>query len=341
MDPNIHQASHDEILDRLCAAAAPYEFRTFVIGLDRPPEYSRIEHEARFRPLKIALGDALLARWPGRDVDFRRPELRFDLRPDLSVDLQVAPLFIAGRYRKLARDIPSTRWIHHRCRGRGCPACGHTGNLCGPSVEELVGGPALAATGGGGTLFHGLGREDTDVRMLGRGRPFVLEVSRPLRRSLDFAAIGGAIAERARDLAEVSGLTLVDREAVRAVKTATAEKSYRARVETEALPPPDAERRAASLAGATVRQLSPLRVADRRGRNTVREKRVVDSRWLGAFEGAYLWEVRAEAGTYIKELISGDGGRTVPSLASLLGVACRSSALDVLEVHWEPPWENA
>ena len=45
--------------------------------------------------------------------------------------------------------------------------------------------------------------------------------------------------------------------------------------------------------------------------------------------------VRAQAGTYIKEFVHGDEGRTVPNLGSLLG--CQEPAqileLDVLEIH--------
>ena len=42
--------------------------------------------------------------------------------------------------------------------------------------------------------------------------------------------------------------------------------------------------------------------------------------------------VTAEAGTYVKELVHGDHGRTEPSLAGALGVACEVVELDVLDV---------
>ena len=42
--------------------------------------------------------------------------------------------------------------------------------------------------------------------------------------------------------------------------------------------------------------------------------------------------VQCQHGTYVKEFISGDEGRTTPSLASLLGVACRCDVLDVDEI---------
>jgi len=44
-------------------------------------------------------------------------------------------------------------------------------------------------------------------------------------------------------------------------------------------------------------------------------------------------DVRGEGGLYIKELVSGDEGRTEPSLAGLLGVAATVTALDVVDVR--------
>ncbi len=332
--------SVDQLIERILATSGPYEFRTFLIGFARPDDYSRENHEERFRNLKNSLGEALEKLWPERVVDFLRPDVCFRVTSEFSVLVESAPIFIAGRYRKLSRQIPAARWIHHKCQGRGCPECAYTGNLCGPSIQELLERPVLSATGGQATRFHGLGREDTDVRMLGQGRPFVLEVFSPKRRYLDLSALAAEMEKGSKDLAEVSRFALTDRSAVNAVKTSAAEKTYRARIETSAPPPADASSRAASLAGLTVSQTSPRRVAVRRGRDTVRKRLVVESRWLGEFEGGYLWEVRAEAGTYIKELISGDGGRTIPSLSDLLGVSCSCALLDVLEVHWNPPWEQ-
>ncbi len=48
-------------------------------------------------------------------------------------------------------------------------------------------------------------------------------------------------------------------------------------------------------------------------------------------------EIRAQHGTYIRELVSGDGGRTSPSLAGLVGAECQVEVLDVLRLHLEEP----
>ena len=54
------------------------------------------------------------------------------------------------------------------------------------SVEEFISEPVLLAAKGVASKFHGSGREDIDARMLGNGRPFVLEISEPKIRTLDY-----------------------------------------------------------------------------------------------------------------------------------------------------------
>lgn len=329
----------EPLISRILEAVAPYEFRTFVLGFDRPPNYDRALHEQEYRGLKRVLGDTLRARLPGTDADFSRPDLRVHITRGGELHIQTAPLFLGGRYRKLSREIPGTRWIHHTCGGRGCAACSHTGNLCGPSVQELLAKPVLRQTGGRHTLFHTLGREDVDARMLGRGRPFVLEVHHPLRRMLNLEEIRREVCEAAGGTAEVLHLELVGHEARSLVKAVEAEKSYRAWLDFGDPVAPEVVARVEALAGTIITQLSPTRVAHRRGKDAVRMKRVLESHWLGNVEGRNVWEARVEAGTYVKELVSGDGGRTRASLAEILGRPCRCVALDVLEVHWAPPWE--
>jgi tRNA pseudouridine synthase 10 len=326
--------SPPEVVARILAAAEGYEFRSYVIGFWRPDDYDRAEHERRYRQLKIAVGTELEKLWPARTIDFNRPELRIEVQEDLRVRLVPAPLYLCGRYRKLSRQIPASRWIHQGCHGRGCEICGYTGNLCGPSVQEIFSGPLLKATGGAHTLLHALGREDTDARMLGSGRPFVLEVHHPRRRSLDLESLAAEIDSEGKGLAELLSPAIADRSAVKAIKAACCDKTYRAWVVVDAKLPPDAKGRVEALAGAEIVQYSPTRVMHHRGGDRRRVKRIVESRWAAAVEGGYAWEVRAEAGAYIKELVSGDAGRTCPSLSEALGVTAACRELDVLEVHW-------
>ena len=84
--------------------------------------------------------------------------------------------------------------------------------------------------------------------------------------------------------------------------------------------------------GRAIAQRTPTRVAHRRS-DLVRSRRIVDARIVEASEGRYALELRAEAGTYIKEWAEGDGGRTEPSLAGLLGTPVKVEFLDVVEIH--------
>ena len=45
-----------------------------------------------------------------------------------------------------------------------------------------------------------------------------------------------------------------------------------------------------------------------------------------------ILEVRASAGTYIKEFINGDLGRTFPSLCDIIGNECDIIQLDVQDI---------
>jgi len=121
-----------------------------------------------------------------RPVEFKEPELVAVIDTRFAdVTLDIAPMFIAGRYTKQSREIPQTRWPCRICHGKGCARCHGTGKMYMQSVQEIIGDIALEMTGGDANAFHGMGREDIDARMLGEGRPFVLEIDHPRRRNID------------------------------------------------------------------------------------------------------------------------------------------------------------
>ena len=99
-------------------------------------------------------------------VDFKNGE----------IETQINPIFIESRYRKLIRGIPQTKWPCSKCKGKGCESCNQTGKMYAETVEELISEDAIKAANGTGAKFHGAGREDIDVKMLGSGRTFVLKL---------------------------------------------------------------------------------------------------------------------------------------------------------------------
>ena len=120
------------------------------------------------------------------------------------MDLDVRSVYLYGRYRKLERGVPQTRWPCRACKGRGCDRCEGTGLQYATSVQQLVADPLREMLGAEDDAFHGMGREDIDVRCLGRGRPFVVELKSPMRRSVDAAAAMDAINEAAAGAVEVT-----------------------------------------------------------------------------------------------------------------------------------------
>jgi len=88
----------------------------------------------------------------------------------------------------------------------------------------------------------------------------------------------------------------------------------------------------ASLKGVTIEQRTPQRVSHRRA-DKIRERKVLDIEAVGEGKDGFVIEVTGEAGLYIKELISGDSGRTRPSLAGVLNRPARVTELDVIAVR--------
>ncbi len=319
------------------------EFRTYLFGVRLSPRLEEMERyfEERFatdrsEPLKHAfnreLGKRFEALFEGKTVDFEDPDVSFlvDLS-DGTVSLRVASIFVYGRYRKTVRGIPQTRWPCRTCRGRGCDACAFTGKQYPTSVEELIAPPLVDASDAAGARLHGAGREDIDALMLGPGRPFVLELLSPKRRDLDLGALTEAVNEGATGRVKVSRLSFASRKTVELVKETKARKRYRMRVEFTG----DVEQVALAAAlddlVGSIDQRTPRRVVHRRA-DLVRRRRVDEAfgRCVGRRRAEI--EVATEGGLYVKELISGDDGRTNPNLSARLGVEARVVELDVIDV---------
>lgn len=324
--------------------AAPYEHHTFLFGVKLSPRLQATQEflDHRFpspqaEPVRRELNRELgrhYERLLGREVtvDFRRPDLRFTLDLETgTLQLQVASVYFYGRYRKLVRGIPQTHWPCRACQGRGCEQCQFTGKQYPTSVEELILPVFVQACAGEGGHLHGAGREDVDARMLGRGRPFVLEVKAPRHRNVDLAEITRLINETAQGKIEVRELQPASPELVEQVKALKAKKLYRAKVRfSQPVGERELEQAAQGLVG-EIAQRTPTRVSHRRA-DLVRQRRVYQVRVHRLSPSEAELEILCDGGLYVKELISGDEGRTRPSLAELLGTPTQVVELDVLEV---------
>jgi tRNA pseudouridine synthase 10 len=350
----------DAWAERCAAAVETVEFDTYQVGTRAPPlldENERLLREAAgVDPDAGEVFKSEFNREVGKrvgpltdtTVDFGRPDVQFTLDIDAdTVEVDVHSAFVYGRYRKLERDIPQTEWPCNACDRSGyigsqpCGNCGGTGYLYDYSVEELTAPVVRDVMDGTDATFHGAGREDVDARMVGTGRPFVIEVREPRRRSIDTDRLEGDINAFAEGRVEVDRFGLATYDAVERVKGLDASKRYRAEVEFDgSIDADDLATALADLDGATVEQYTPRRVDHRRARIT-RTREVYDAAGELDDPTHATVEIHGAGGLYVKELISGDEGRTEPNLADRVGVDAEVIALDVVGVYGESePFED-
>jgi tRNA pseudouridine synthase 10 len=339
------------------------QFETFLVGSVFPASFLEHEDELRAR-FNLHFGESMkseLNREVGKligeklgdriKVEFDNPDVVFIIKleppENPHVKLQINPLFIMGRYKKLIRGIPQAKWDCKVCRGAGgdCPHCNGTGKLYETSVAELVSYPLVDLFGSSGAKFHGSGREDIDARMLGTGRPFIAELKEPKFRNIDLAEAETRINDYAHEKVEVTLTEFVNRDKVREIKTRSSlmTKSYEMMVELGEkikLSHMKIEEIEAFFSNREIKQRTPTRVAHRRA-DKVRVRKVHDLRLEVETDSAdqeflvkrISVKILCEGGLYVKELMSGDDGRTTPSLAEILEVAVMPLTLDVLAVH--------
>jgi len=339
---------------RVVEKLSEIEFSSFLVGSRLPPEILECEEllwekfgaetaEAIKLEINREIGRRVARRLKKR-VEFSKPDVvaivDFEKR---DVEIQIRSLYFGGRYRKLVRGIPQTHWPCSKCKGRGCESCNWSGKQYPESVEELIGTPLLKLTGGTRAILHGAGREDIDARMLGTGRPFVIEIKEPKRRFFDPKELEEEINRFASRKVEVEGLTPVSSDAVQLVKDLKYEKTYRVRVKFEKEISLEELRKAIEkLSGSTIKQRTPKRVLHRRA-DKIRERKIYKVSLISFDTTEAILEIVCESGLYVKELISGDEGRTIPSLSSLLSTPAKVVELDVIDaggLKWQSIMES-
>jgi tRNA pseudouridine synthase 10 len=333
-----------DLIEKSLASIGSYEYTTFLVGIELPVKV--VEREDEFKAsFNIGYGESIkhefgrllgkgLFERNGKEVDYLKPDLVVVINPFKEyIRLQVNPLFVAGRYRKLVRNIPQSKWFCSSCRGRGCEKCGGTGKLYPESVEELSSKPLLEAAEGEASFFHASGREDIDARMLGTGRPFVIEVSKPKKRFVDLKEIEAKVNAGAVGKVEVSRLHFTNKDVVRRLKKGEcAQKEYRLLAEFENdVTDEGLQMLEEKLSNCSIKQQTPLRVLHRRA-DLIRERYIYKVKVKKVSLKRVLMEIRCQGGLYVKELVSGDEGRTNPNVSDLLGNKAKTLKLDVLNV---------
>jgi tRNA pseudouridine synthase 10 len=252
----------------------------------------------------------------------------------LSLTPHRQPIYVGGRYCKLRRDLPQSPWIIDGQRR------GFKDSSVDEEIAKVVAPPFLAD----GYNFLSSGREDADVRMLGSGRPFALEIRNSrvealLPAHLESLAAAVTIGDAG---VRVPRLAMVGAEALVSLKQGESEKrkSYTA-ICWIPRPVNDEDLNALNALSASGKQLAlkqwtPVRVLHRRS-NLERVRVVHDIRAEGfpgkdAPAGYFRLHLTTAAGLYVREFVHGDRGRTKPSVAEILGCRAECAYLDVTNV---------
>ncbi|KAH8263327.1 hypothetical protein KR044_007369 [Drosophila immigrans] len=254
-----------------------------------------------------------------------------------SIELTGPLVCVAGRYRKLSRELSHTPWVLNGKR------------IMADSIEEIIirnVGPHFSETPEKIT-FMSSGREDVDVRCLGKGRPFVLEIPNARCGSLSQAqALAMEQAVDATGTVSIHNLQLVAREELTHIKTGEEQKRkyYRALCVLEQPATLDILQKLQISESFDIQQKTPIRVLHRRPLHT-RPRTIFGVKACVDRKNPRLLviDVVSQAGTYIKELVHGEFGRTTPSIASIIGQPIDILALDVvgIDLDWPADVNNA
>lgn len=297
--------------------------------------------------------------------------------PSPSIKVTRATVFLRGKYVKNQRGLSQSPWFVDNMR------------IGSSSVQEMVCENIKEAFRAREYKFHSAGREDMDVRMLGKGRPCVIELIDtksnplfvPLRRSCSSTSNSndssnnlnngsvGSISSSNTDLintgnsgessdkileelalnvgvkhdgaVELYGLRLAGPDCM-ADMLAGAEhkkKTYSCLIRLSRPYNQEDFSKLNAVSDLEILQKTPIRVLHRRTQMT--RKKIVHwmrceklGRMTNTFENCFILRMSTSAGAYVKEIVHGDRGRTIPNVGSILSYNEHTVA-DILQLDVE------
>ncbi|XP_045114054.1 tRNA pseudouridine synthase Pus10-like [Portunus trituberculatus] len=246
-----------------------------------------------------------------------------------SLQCQQAAMYMAGRYNKYSRDLPQTPWFVEGER------------KLGSSVQELICDILNHTVCAEDLKFSSSGREDVDVRCLGNGRPFVVEFINPQRTKLSRDKISSLqqTINNSTKLIRVRDLQIVEKKDLKNLKEGEEEKTkaYCALCIAAKGYDNSALEALSKMPQLVLQQKTPLRVLHRRPLAT-RSRTILSMKAHPVDQHFFKLHLTTQAGTYIKEFVHSDLGRTVPNLGEIMGCEVDIIALDVENValDWPP-----
>lgn len=242
------------------------------------------------------------------------------------VDIINQNIYLRGNYLKFSREIGQSPWEVNGVK------------ICNSSVEDEIKQTLKGFFDCDDCIMSAGGREDRDVRMLGSGRPFIMDISNPRRKYSALKKIKQIEEEVNKNttLIKIMNLQVCDKNEYAVLKKYedSKQKFYTCFVwASKKLDKFDIEK-INEVKDLSIIQKTPMRVMHRRALMD-RKKMIFKMEAKQVNENFMIVDVLASAGTYIKEFIHSDLGRTNPSLMSVLDCECDILQLDVMNIVFD------
>ncbi|XP_029049786.1 tRNA pseudouridine synthase Pus10 [Osmia bicornis bicornis] len=283
------------------------------------------------------------------DEDFAKFFKSCSLETTSSVDVEdilcsCSSIFVGGRYSKLSRELSQTPWFIDGIKKMET------------SVQDIVCNPIIEAMKPQSIKFLSSGREDVDVRNIYAGRPFAVELINPRMTKITEKLLSNLVTQVNQTSQQVqitSNLKVLSRIDLKKLKEGEKVKTkfYRALCICR-----NGSKNTLSLEELNntkrikITQKTPLRVLHRRPLSPrIRLIYEMRARWAKPQElrnlldvkdedinKFFVLDIKTQAGTYVKEFVHGDFGRTKPSLCDILHSDLDIVALDVtgINLNW-------
>ena len=247
------------------------------------------------------------------------------ITPSVGIQKKVSfykdPLYIKGHYNKFSREIGQSPWEINGER------------VCPSSVEEEMKFIIIKKYQADELKFNAGGREDRDVRMLGGGRPFMLEIINPKKNmEKEIKQIEEEINNTSKYI-KVNNLEICNKQYNEIIKKAEVNKMkiYSCFVWVKKEITDEDINKLNGIKDMEINQKTPIRVLHRRSLME-RKKKVYEMKAVKVNQHFMILDVIASAGTYIKEFVHSDLMRTEPSIKSLLDTDVDILQLDVRDL---------
>ena len=238
---------------------------------------------------------------------------------NLSINYIISPLplYLSGNYIKLSREIGQTHFDRI-----------FNISSVDEEIKKILCKNFLNSEND--FTFTAGGREDRDVRMLGKGRSFVYEILNSKKINFNLNEINNEFNNKSL-MVKINNLQKKNKSIYSIIKKDENSKIkiYVAIVYTSKK---IEKNEINNIKNLEIKQITPIRVLHQRALKE-RNKQIYEIKEIERINDHFIIiEIQSSAGTYIKEFINGDCGRTMPNLGSILGCECDILQLDVKDI---------